>query len=107
MIITGSLPSTSRSSIHHSKPETDSDLDDDDHNLDPDEKFNIKSSSRKEPETVVSASSRRRGGSKPEFKDELVTCPECDFQCLHSKIVSHLKKCTKKVAQKVKSKPEK
>ena len=47
----------------------------------------------------ASSSSRRRAISQPEFKDEMVTCPECDFQCLHSKIVQHLKRCTKKMAQ--------
>ena len=49
--------------------------------------------------TPMSSSSRRRANSQPEFKDEMVTCPECDFQCLHSKIVQHLKRCTKKMAQ--------
>ena len=47
----------------------------------------------------TSSSSRRRANTQPEFKDEMVTCPECDFQCLHSKIVQHLKRCTKKMAQ--------
>ena len=60
--------------------------------------------------TPVPSSSRRRAISQPEFKDEMVTCPECDFQCLHSKIVQHLKRCTKKMAQTKKSttaKPDK
>ena len=53
--------------------------------------------------TPPPSSSRRRAISQPEFKDEMVTCPECDFQCLHSKIVQHLKRCTKKMAQTKKS----
>ena len=61
-----------------------------------------------EEKSEPGTSSRRRATSKPEFKDEIVSCPECGFQCLHSKIVSHLKRCTKKMAQtKAKSKPEK
>ena len=53
--------------------------------------------------TPLSSSARRRAIQKPEFKDEMVSCPECDFQCLHSKIVQHLKRCTKKMAQTKKS----
>lgn len=52
---------------------------------------------RFEPDTA--APLRRRAAQKPAIKDTMVSCPECDFQCLHSKIVSHLKRCTKKAAQ--------
>jgi len=52
---------------------------------------------RFEPDNTVPL--RRRAAQKPAITDTMVSCPECDFQCLHSKIVSHLKRCTKKAAQ--------
>ena len=71
------------------------------------EKKDEKDKKEKEEKSESSSSSRRRGAnSQPEFKDEMVSCPECGFQCLHSKIVSHLKRCTKKIAQ-AKNKPDK
>ena len=83
----------------------DSDLDETTEKLD---LLSHKKKDKKEEKSDPGTSSRRRAISKPEFKDEIVSCPECGFQCLHSKIVSHLKRCTKKMAQaKAKSKPEK
>ena len=110
LVISGSLPSTSRAPPPP-LPKTrakddDSDLDDSPdvpEALVDDKEEDL--GSRSTPDPAVSSTSRRRATQKQEFKDEMVTCPECDFQCLHSKIVSHLKKCTKKMAQK--SKPEK
>ena len=146
MIMSGSLPSTSRvsrppppSSYKYDEDGPDSDLDDSTDKIDlmaknngkrenvasdkPDiplpaprrrgaQKPDYKDDDEKEDDDdsekgeVISSSSRRRAAQKPEFKDETVTCPECNFQTVHSKIVSHLKRCTKKMAQ-AKGKPEK
>ena len=61
----------------------------------------VESSSVAETSSVAESSVaplRRRAANKPEVKDEIVSCPECGYHCLHSKIVQHLKRCTKKAA---------
>ena len=84
----------------------DSDLDETTDKLDLLSDKRVVEEEKKEDVPEPSTTSRRRAISKPEFKDEIVSCPECGFQCLHSKIVSHLKRCTKKMAQ-AKNKTEK
>ena len=99
-ILMGSLPT---SSVRAPDPPSEEEKQDSDLDDMTDKKEKAK---EKEEKSESSSSSRRRATSRPEFKDEMVSCPECGFQCLHSKIVSHLKRCTKKMAQ-AKSKSEK
>jgi len=53
------------------------------------------------PELVLGESSTKRASTarnKPPDEDTIVSCPECGHQCAHSKIINHLKKCTRKMA---------
>ena len=58
-----------------------------------------------EPPAKRASSARNR---QPD-EDTIVSCPECGHQCPHSKIINHLKRCTRKMApskkKPVKSKP--
>merc|ERR1719422_1820343 len=47
-----------------------------------------------EPPAKRASSARNR---QPD-EDTIVSCPECGHQCPHSKIINHLKRCTRKMA---------
>jgi len=72
----GSLPT---SSVRAPDPPSEEEKQDSDLDDMTDKKEKAK---EKEEKSESSSSSRRRATSRPEFKDEMVSCPECGFQCL-------------------------
>ena len=54
----------------------------------------VEPSSSSDPPAKRASSARNR---QPD-EDTIVSCPECGHQCPHSKIINHLKKCTRKMA---------
>ena len=62
----------------------------------------IETSSSLEPPAKRASSARNR---QPD-EDTIVSCPECGHQCPHSKIINHLKKCTRKMAPSKKKAPK-
>ena len=69
---------------------------------DPSSDSKIEASSSSEPPAKRASSARNR---QPD-EDTIVSCPECGHQCPHSKIINHLKKCTRKMAPGKKKMPK-